>query len=195
MLFFSGQHSTGNWTPPLGQQVNKLYTIQDPGQDSTTMGCARRCRSNVMWISTEWSQSCVASVTDSPVLMVCALTSRPVSYPNWLETHIECRLLDMRIWWYLTSFAVCGRTVGTMVWQIWHEPSVNLSQHYKIGSAFFGELHRLGYRWHYCVSSLSLMVLHARYLTFSVHPHLPVQETKWQLTWLWHLWYLMWWYI
>ena len=43
-----------------------------------------------------------------------------------------------------------------MVWQIWHEPSVNLSQHYKIGSAFFGELHRLGYRWHYCASSLSL---------------------------------------
>ena len=64
-----------------------------------------------------------------------------------------------------------------MVWQIWHEPSVNLSQHYKIGSAFFGELHRLGYRWHYCASSLSLMVLHARYLTFSVHPRLPVQET------------------
>ena len=106
----------------------------------------------------------------------------------------QCRLLDMRIWWYLTSFAVCGRTVA-MVCQIWHEPSVNLSQHYKIGSPFFGELHRLGYRWHYCVSSLSLMVLHARYLTFSVHPHLPIQETKWQLTWLWHLWYLMWWYI
>ena len=35
-----------------------------------------------------------------------------------------------------------------MVWQIWHEPSVNLSRHYKTGLAFFGELHRLGYRWH-----------------------------------------------
>ena len=114
MRFFSGQHSTWNWTAPLS--LNKLYTVQDPGTDSTTMGCARRCRSNVKWISTEWSQLCVASVTDCPVPMVCALTSRPVSYPNWLETNIECRLLDMRIWWYLTSFAVCGRTVGAMVW-------------------------------------------------------------------------------
>ena len=130
------------------------------------MACARCCRLNVMWISTEWSQLCVASVTDSPVPMVCALTSRPVSYPDWLETNIECRLLDMRIWWCLTIFAVRNRTVGAMVWQIWHEPSVNLSRHYKTGSAFFGELYRLGYRWHYCVSSRSLTVLHSRFLTF-----------------------------
>ena len=53
-----------------------------------------------------------------------------------------------------------------MVWQIWHEPSVNVSRHYKTGSAFFGELHRLGYRWHYYVNSLCLMVLHTRFLTF-----------------------------
>ena len=42
-----------------------------------------------------------------------------------------------------------------MVWQIWHEPLVNLSRHCKTGSTFFSELHQLGYRWH-CVSSLSL---------------------------------------
>ena len=147
-----------------------------------------------MWISTEWSQLCVASVR-LPVPMICALTSRPVSYPNWLETNMECRLLDMRIWWCLTSFAVHGRMVGAIVWQIWHEPSVNLSRHNKTGSAFIGELHWLGHRWHCYVSSLSLMVLHTRFLTFCCAPHLPVQETMWQLTWLWHLWYLMWWYI
>ena len=112
------------------------------------------------------SQLCVASMTDSPVLMVCALTSRPVSYPKWLETNIECRLLDMRIWWCLTSFAVHGRTVGAMVWEIWHEPSVSLSRHNMTGSIFFSELHQLGYWWHYFVSSLSLMILHTRFLTF-----------------------------
>ena len=89
-----------------------------------------------------------------------------VSYPDWLETNIEYRLLDMRIWWHQTSFAVRDRTVGAMVWQTWHEPSVNLSRHYKTCSALFGELHRLGYRWHYCVNSLCLMVLHTRFLTF-----------------------------
>ena len=26
---------------------------------------------------------------------------------------------------------------------------------------------------------------------FTVHPHLPIQETKWQLTWLWHVWYFI----
>ena len=40
------------------------------------------------------------------------------------------------------------------------------SRHYKTGSAFFGELHQLGYWWHYCVRSLSLMILHTRFLTF-----------------------------
>ena len=61
----------------------------------------------------------------------------------------------MRIWLCLTSFAVCGRTVGVIFWQIGHEPSVNLSRHYKTGSAFFGELRRLGYGWHYGVSDRS----------------------------------------
>ena len=180
MLFFSGQHSTGNWTAPLGQQVNKLYTVQDPGQDSTTMGCARRCRSNVMWISTEWSQLCGASVTewDSPVLMVCALTSRPVSYTNWLETNIECWLLDIRIWWYLTSFAVCGRTVGAMVWQIWHEPSVNLSQHYKIGSAFFGELLRLGYRY------IIIIIIINTVFVYAISPAIKPFRGALQFTWI-----------
>ena len=142
---------------PLGPQVDRLYCPRSR-QDSTTMGCARCCRLNVI--------KCVLHLWDYPVPMVCALTSRPVSYPNWLETNMECRLLDMRIWWYLTSFAVHGTKLGAMVWQIWHEPSVTLSRLYKTGSAFFGELHRLRYRWHYCVSSLSLMVLHTRFLTF-----------------------------
>jgi hypothetical protein len=137
---------------------------------------------------------CVASVTDCPVPMVYALISRPVSYPDWLETNIEYRLLDMRIWWSLTSFAVRDRTVGAMVWQIWHKPSVTISRHYKAGLAFLGEL-PLGYisldidgivwvhsLWWYCIPAS---------WHFAVHPHLPIQETKWQLTWLWHVWYFI----
>ena len=108
----------------------------------------------------------VASMTYVPVPMVYALNSRPVSYSDRLETNMECRLLDMRIWWCLTTFAVSDRTVDALVWQIWHERLVNLSRHYKTCSAFFRKLHWLGYRWHYCVSSLSLMVLHTRFLTF-----------------------------
>ena len=42
-------------------------------------------------------------VTDSPVLMVCTLASRPVRYPDWLETNVECRVLDMRTWWCLAN--------------------------------------------------------------------------------------------
>ena len=96
-----------------------------------------------------------------PVPMVCALTSRPVGFPDRPETNIECRLLDMRIWWCVTSFAVGDRTVGAMDWQMWHEPSVNFSRRHK---AFFSELYRLGYRWHCCMSSFSLMVLHTNVL-------------------------------
>ena len=124
---------------------------------------------------------CFAPVTDSPVLVVYSLTSRPVSYPDWLETNVECRLLDMQIWWCLTSFAVGDRTGCHGL--------ASLFRYCKTGSTFFGELHWLGYQWHYCVRSLSLM----RRLPdiFAVHPHLPIQETKWQLTWLWHVWYFI----
>ena len=98
-------------------------------------------------MSTKWNDpSCIVFiVTDSPVLIVCTLASRPVRYPDWLETNVECRVLDMRTWWRLAN--------------------VNLSRHCKTGSAFFGVLHQLGYWWH-CLSSLSLMALHTRFLAF-----------------------------
>ena len=119
-------------------------------------------------MSTKWSDSrctgcCI--VTDSAVLVVCTLASMPVRYPDWLETNGECRVLDMRIWWRLTSFAVGDGTVDAMVCQAWDKPLVNLSWHCKTGSTFFGELHQLGYRWH-CVSSLSLMILHTSFVAF-----------------------------
>ena len=40
---------------------------------------------------------CVASVTDSPVLIACTLVSRSVSYHDWIVTNVECMLLTMRI--------------------------------------------------------------------------------------------------
>ena len=87
----------------------------------------------------------------------------------WLPDNVECRVLDMRMWWCLTSFAVGEGTVDAMVWQIWHEPLVNLSRHCKTGSTSLGDLpqgvYQLGYRWH-CVSSLSLMILHTSFLAF-----------------------------
>ena len=119
-------------------------------------------------MSTKWSDpSCTVCciVTDSAVLVVCTLASMPVWYPDWRETNVECRVLDMWIWWCLTSFAVGDGTVDAMVCQTWHKPLVNLSRHCKTGSTFFGELHQLGYRWHY-VSSESLMILHTSFLTF-----------------------------
>ena len=36
--------------------------------------------------------------------------------------------------------------------------------------------------WRYCIPAS---------WHFTVHPHLPIQETKWQLTWLWHVWYFI----
>ena len=119
-------------------------------------------------MSTKWSDpscSVCCIVTDSAVLVVCTLASMPVRYPDWLETNVECRVLDMWMWWRLTSFAVGDGTVDAMVCQTWHKPLVNLSRHCKTGSTFFGELHQLGYRWH-CVSSLSLMILHTSFLAF-----------------------------
>ena len=119
-------------------------------------------------MSTKWSDpSCTVCciMTDSTVLVVCTLASMPVRYPNWLETNAECRVLDMRIWWSLTSFAVGDGTVDAMVCQTWHKPLVNLSGHCYTGSTFFSELHQLGYRWH-CVSSLSLKILHTSFLAF-----------------------------
>ena len=146
---------------PLGPQVNNLYCTRSRTRFHNHGLCKMlqiKCHVNI--------NRMISVVCCIGVPMVYALTSRPVSYPDWLETNIECRLLNMQIWWCLTNFAVRDRTVGAMVWQIWHEPSVNLYRHYKTGSAFYGELHRLGYRWHYCVNSLSLMVLHTRFLTF-----------------------------
>ena len=110
---------------------------------------------------------CVASwqTPQWPVLVAGTLASLLVKYPDWLEPSEVCRVLDMRIWWRLTSFAVGDGTVDAMVWQIWHEPLVNLSRHCKTGSTFFSELYQLGYRWH-CVSSLYLMILHTSFLKF-----------------------------
>ena len=119
-------------------------------------------------MSTKWSDpscSVCCIVTDSAVLVVCTLASMPVRYPDRLETNVECRVLDMRIWWCLTSFAVGDGTVDAMVCQIWHEPLVNLSRHCKTGSSFFRELHQLGCRWH-CVSSLCVMILHTSFQAF-----------------------------
>ena len=80
-----------------------------------------------IWMSTKWSDpSCTVCciMTDSAVLVVCTLASMPVRYPDWLETNAECRVLDMRIWWSLTSFAVGDGTVDAMVCQTWHNPLV-----------------------------------------------------------------------
>ena len=88
----------------------------------------------------------------------------------WL-TRDQCRMQSV---WHanmVTPDYLCSgdRTVDAMVCQIWHEPLVNLSRHRKTGSIFFGELHQLGYRWHY-VSSLSLMILHTSFLAFCCTP-------------------------
>ena len=114
------------------------------------------------------------------------------SHLAWLTRHqYAYRLLDMWIWWCLTRYAVGGRTADVMVWLMWHEHSDSLSWHNKTGSTFFGVLHQLGYRWHYCASSLSLMVLHTSYLTSCCTSASTCQKTKWQLAWLWHVSYFM----
>jgi len=141
-----------------------------------------------MWSDPSSTVCCM--VTDSPVLVVCTLASMAVRYPDCLESSVECRVLDMWIRWRMTSFAVGDATVDAMVWQIWHEPLVNLSWHCKTGSTFFGELHQLGFQW-YCVSSLSLMILHTIFTAFCCTSASAYTRTKWQLTWLWHVWYFI----
>ena len=109
------------------------------------------------------ARCCILNVKYSNVDQV--KWSQPVRYPDWLETNVECRVLDMWIWWRLTSFAVGDGTVDAMVCQTWHKLLVNLSRHCKTCSTFFGELHQLAYRW-YRVSSLSLKILHTSFLAF-----------------------------
>ena len=96
----------------------------------------------------------------SAVLVVCILASMPGRYPDWLE----CRMLDMRIWWRLTSFAVGDGTVDVMT-------SLDIDDIVWVHSF-----------WWYCIPAS---------WHFAVHPHLPIKETKWQLTWVWHVWYFI----
>ena len=153
-----------------------------------------------MWILIKWSQLCwVLHPWQSTRYRWCILASSQSvsdSHPEWLDTNTECRLLDMRIWWCVTSFAVSDRTMGAIVWQIWHEALVRLSRHNKTGSTFFGKRYQLGYRWHDITVSVHSHWWHCIPASwhFAVHPHLPTQERKWQLAWLWHVWY-MWWKI
>ena len=142
-----------------------------------------------IWMSTKWSDpSCTVCciMTDAAVLVVCTLASIPVRYRDWLETNAECRVFDIRIWWSLTSFAVGDGTVDP--WSVKHGISLwsnsldtvrqvrhSLVNYIRLDIDDIVWVHSL---WWYCIPAS---------WHFTVHPHLPIQETKWQLTWLWHL--------
>ena len=84
----------------LFPQINMLYwtvvLAQDLGHDYTAMGSARycilKCHVNVDRVIPV--VLCVASVTDSPVPMACALAARPVSYP-----HLPARQTKLQLTW------------------------------------------------------------------------------------------------
>jgi len=132
------------------------------------MSSARCCILTVKYSNVDqvkWSQSYCVLHRDRLHSIDGMYTGFHAGQISWLtrdQCRMQGRVLDMQIWWRLTSFAVGD---GTVVCQIWHEPLGNLFPHCKIGLTFFGELHQLGYWWH-CMSSLSLMILHISFLVF-----------------------------
>ena len=77
---------------PLGPQVNKLYCTRSRTRFHNHGLCKMlqiKCHVNI--------NRMISVVCCIGVPMVYALTSKPVSYPDWLEINIECRLLNMQI--------------------------------------------------------------------------------------------------
>ena len=92
----------------------------------------------------------------------------PRNIPIWNAGCLTCEYGDAR----LSLHSV------TELWMSWSgKYGMNLSRHYKIRSTFFSELRRLGYRWHYCVSTLSLMVMHTRLILRYIHVYLYTNQS------------------
>ena len=142
-------------------------------------------------MSTKWSDpSCTVCciMTDSTVLVVCTLASMPVRYPNWLETNAECLTCKYGEAWLALQLVM----ERWMPWSVKHGISlwstsldtVRQVRHSLVNyiSLDIGDIVWVHSLWRYCIPAS---------WHFSVHPHLPIQETKWQLTWLWHVWYFI----
>jgi hypothetical protein len=142
-------------------------------------------------MSTKWSDpSCTVCciMTDSTVLVVCTLASMPVRYPNWLETNAECLTCEYGEAWLALQLVM----ERWMPWSVKHGISlwstsldtVRQVRHSLVNyiSLDIGDIVWVHSLWRYCIPAS---------WHFTVHPHLPIQETKWQLTWLWHVWYFI----
>ena len=139
-------------------------------------------------MSTKWSDPSCTVCCIITVLVVCTLASMPVRCPDWLETNAECLTCEYGDAWLALQLVM----ERWMPWSVKHGislwstslDSVRQVRHSIVNyiSLDIDDIVWVHSLWWYCIPAS---------WHFTVHPHLPIQETKWKLTWLWHVWYFI----